>query len=570
MNTFHNICLIIILALIVYVFLTGRSRLIVKDEPGETSDNIKKSRIDMILSDRRLWYLVIAIVALTRLILFPTIPYGVNQDGVMGAVDAKALADYGTDRFGTHMPVHLYAWGYGQMSSFLSYASVPLIKIFGLNRFTLRFPTMFFSLLGIIAVTTIVIKTFGHRAGIIAGLFAAVCPWHFMQSRWALDCNIFPHMFVLGLCFLILGTGKKQFYYVSMIFFALSMYCYGVSFYMVPFFLLVSCVYLLVRKKIKVLDVLICLLVYFGLSWPEYTTMIINFFKLPTIKLPFLTIQLFEDSIRMGDIIFFSPEKGKQLISNLRSLINVVYLQRGDLIWNEIRGFGTVYLCSLPLIFIGLWRVIIGAFKEKKTRYALVFFFWALGIMTGLMINGINVNRINIIFYSHIILIAVAIDLLMSEIKQSAYIIAAVYLVSFVLFLNTYFTSWAEEAKGSFFYDFVNALEYSKELNADHVYITPDSQFDGSYLVSEILSLFVYDTDAEYYQGKTNSFDGKNIAYEDRFKIANMDDPCSMDKNTVYVMKVRDGEEGIMAIESAKNAGINVKEFGKYYAVLYK
>ena len=73
-------------------------------------------------------FLVIYGLIAIRVIGFPQIPGGLNQDGVMGAVDAKALAEYGTDRFGTFMPAHFEAWGYGQMSVLLSYLTVPFIK----------------------------------------------------------------------------------------------------------------------------------------------------------------------------------------------------------------------------------------------------------------------------------------------------------------------------------------------------------------------------------------------------------------------------------------------------------
>ena len=41
---------------------------------------------------------------------FGMIPDGMNQDGAMAAVDAKALADHGTDRYGMYMPVHGLNW----------------------------------------------------------------------------------------------------------------------------------------------------------------------------------------------------------------------------------------------------------------------------------------------------------------------------------------------------------------------------------------------------------------------------------------------------------------------------
>ena len=64
---------------------------------------------------------------------FGMIPIGVHQDEAMAAVDAKALADYGTDRFGMRYPVHFTAWIGGQMSVLLSYCMVPFIKILGFS-----------------------------------------------------------------------------------------------------------------------------------------------------------------------------------------------------------------------------------------------------------------------------------------------------------------------------------------------------------------------------------------------------------------------------------------------------
>lgn len=58
---------------------------------------------------------------------FGMIPVGVHQDEAMAAVDAKALADYGTDRFGMRYPVHFTAWVSSQMSVLLSYCMVPLM-----------------------------------------------------------------------------------------------------------------------------------------------------------------------------------------------------------------------------------------------------------------------------------------------------------------------------------------------------------------------------------------------------------------------------------------------------------
>ena len=63
----------------------------------------------------------------------------------MGAVDAWALSKYGTDRYGTFLPVHFTGWRYSQMSVLLAYCMVPFIKLFGFNTVTVRLPMVLIS-----------------------------------------------------------------------------------------------------------------------------------------------------------------------------------------------------------------------------------------------------------------------------------------------------------------------------------------------------------------------------------------------------------------------------------------
>lgn len=488
-----------------------------------------------------LFLIIYGLIAI-RVIGFPQIPGGLNQDGVMGAVDAKALAEYGTDRFGTFMPAHFEAWGYGQMSVLLSYLTVPFIKIFGLTKLAMRLPMLLASLAGAAGIYGVVKKLFGEKTAMTALIFLAINPWHFMQSRWALDCNLFPHMFVIGLYFLISSFNKKRNLYISMIFFGLCMYCYGVSFYMVPFFLLVSCTFLLAQKKVTWKDVFFCLLVYFGISWPIYGTMLINFMKWETVKLPFVTMQFFAGNVRSADILFFSENMGQQFVSNLKSLLNVVFLQKEDLIWNSIREFGTMYKCSLPFVILGAVSVLVGAVKEKdsnkKAGCQLLICFWIFSLLAGVMINYVNVNRINIIFYIHIIFAAVGIYFVIKKWRITLYIILAVYSIQSAMFFNQYFTTWAENMETTFYADFVDALEYAKGYDCDHYYITPDTQYEGSWNVSEILTLFVFDIDARYYQGVDGLAENRNITYRDRFRYSNPpEDLYASPENTVYVTR---------------------------------
>ncbi len=259
---------------------------------------------------RFLLALAVLAAVFVRVYKFGLVPGGFNQDGAMAAVDAKALGEYGTDRFGMRLPVHLTAWGYGQMSVLLSYLMVPFIKIFGLSPYTARLPLLLVSLTGLACLYGFAGDVFGKCAALIVLWFAAINPWHVLQSRWALDCNLYSHFFMMGVFLLnraFMGKKNRLHLLASMVAFGLCMYCYGISIYTMPLFLLVSCIYLLAAKRLSVGEALLSMTVYLLVAWPFIAVMAINFFRWDTIETPLFTLPYFPDSVRSNDILFFLP-----------------------------------------------------------------------------------------------------------------------------------------------------------------------------------------------------------------------------------------------------------------------
>lgn len=512
---------------------------------------------------RIIMVLLILVFTALRIYKFGTIPEGGLQDGVMAAVDGKALALYGTDRFGTKLPAYFWAWDYAQMNVLMSYCMVPFIKLFGLNAVTMRLPVLIVSLMGLAAVFFISKKLLSLDAALLTTLLASINPWHFMQSRFALESNMFPHMFILAFVFLIYGIQKKPFIYVSMIFFALCMYSYGVAFFMVPFFLLIAATVLIRFKLVKVRHVLCSAALYLLISFPIYITMFINVVGWDTISLPFVTMQYFPNSIRSNDVLLFSKEPGKQLISNLQSTFNVLFLQKQDhRLWNTIDEFGTIYKCSVPFARTGLFICLYKAFREKdivkKAVNVLLIAYAACALLIGIFIKEVNVNRINIIHYLNIIFIAVCIYYLISWKKWVPVMVGPVYAGLALMFVLYYFTVWPARIRVWFCADFMEALEYADTIDFDKCYISPDTQYDGSANVSEIMTLYKLDIDIQYFQGKTDSFDNRNIPYKERYVYENpsVKEPAK-GKNTVYIIRSDKADDYDFA-------GWNSKEFGRY------
>lgn len=513
-----------------------------------------------------LWVGALLLVALIlRLWGFGVIPGGMNQDGAMAAVDAAALAKYGTDRFGMHMPVHFTAWGYGQMSVLMSYCMVPFIKVLGLNAWSVRLPILLVSMAGLAALYCLVRKVLGTGEALVLLAFACCNPWHFIQSRWALDCNMLPHMFVLGLAFLIYGVrGKRVSLWVSMVFFALCMYSYGIAFYTVPIFLAILCIYLVLHRLIKPWEVCVCVGIYALLSWPIYMTMFINAFQLDTVVTPFFTMARFPGSVRSGDILFFSKNIWEQLLNNLNSLVNV-YLNGDNLPWNTTRGFGAVSRCFLPFLLLGLFECCRGMKKgqdEVKAGGCFAVFLWfVIGNVGGLITANVNVNRANLLIYPMIILTGMGICSVARCQKWFFGGIVGAYLLISVFFLGTYFTSQAKQLDHYFYKDFIEAVRYAgTESHCTQFVITPDTQYQGSARVSEILTLYALDVDARFYQGL--DLDENGLNYKEKFQYRSAIE-CTMDPSAPVAYIIRRSEKDLLPWD-----GYSFLDFGEYYAVL--
>ena len=506
----------------------------------------------------------VVLAVAVRVYQFGSVPGGFNQDGAMAAVDAKALADYGTDRFGMRWPVHLTAWGFGQMSALLSYLMAPLIKLFGLNPVVARLPQLIVSLLGLLALYLFCRDAFGKTAALVIFAFGAINPWHILQSRWALDCNLYPHFFLFGLYFLNRAMkGKKRLWLcVSMVMFGLCMYCYGIAIYTMPVFLMLACVYLLVKKRVSLGEALMALVVWLAVAWPFILVMAINTFHWDTIETPLFTMAYFPNSVRSSSILFFSNNIPQRAVSNFIYLMRATVLQAEDLLWNNIPEYGTMYLFSMPFALVGL----AGLWKEhrKECGAVLLLFFLITGIWCGITTNEVNINRLNIIYYPIMILVGYGIYEVIRwcGIPRMEVFLAAAYLMAFVLFSHVYFTTYAEKISVCFEKDFCDAVASLKDCDAEKLYITSESDGRETKITNEIRTMFWHEIDAEYFQGKSCPEDA--LPYRERYTFTHMRDlDIDPKEDAAYVLP--DTELKYFPEDS-----FQLEKFGYYYTAVPK
>jgi len=564
---------------------------------------VKKKTTSM---ETKIFWGILVVAFLVRVIGIGSLPYGVNQDEAMLAMDAWALSEYGTDRYGTFMPVHFTAWKYGQMSVLLAYLMVPFIKVLGFSTFAVRLPMAIVSTFGVVLMYLISRKIFsgkvfsengfggnevwGEEAAKKMALaimaLTAVNPWQIMQSRWALDCNLFPHVFLLGFYLLLLGLEKRRYLYMPMVCFGLTFYCYGIAIYTVPVFLFVYAAWCLWKKQLPFRDILISVVIFGCVALPEVITMAINMFGGSTIETPFFTMCYFPESIRSTDILFLNFSF-VQLGKNAWALISKVFLQTPDHLFNTLPAFGPLYHISIPFILVGIVQFTRNLFTErdinKQTVDLALWGFLITGIWAGLITKEVNVNRINIIFYPLILLCGYGIWTVLEWLRKylerkstesakgaatmknavqkcsmAGKALLLAYSVCAVLFVATYFTSFAEKIQTYFNVDFLEITAQADALEEyDSLYITGNMHWQYNLSMAEILTQYSCKIDARYYQEKTNETGGRTrLPYSERYHFVNMEKHDFADKDGLYIVEINEvkylpeGYEVILVNES--------------------
>ena len=482
-------------------------------------------RIKALLESRKTEIFLVAVILLTAIFVrayhFGAPPIGVHQDEAMAAVDAKALAEYGTDRYGMRYPVHFTAWISGQMSVLLSYCMIPFIKILGFSTVSIRLPMLIASCVGLLALYFFGRQLAGKWAGLIVLILGTISPWHYMQSRWSFDCNLFPHVFLIAVVFLIAGFRKKPFLYVSMVFFGLCSYAYGIADYSVPLFLLFIGIYLLRQQVVNWKELTVCIVLYVIIVLPEFLSMLLTVLGKPGIETPLFTIPTFLSSNRGNDILF-ANFSWQQLWDNIVATITTTWWSGDKSSTNTMVKFGPIYYVTDLFFIIGMISIIVKIRNMEKTKrypYVVLLGWLGMSLWAGIITKNVTINRINIIFYPVIVISGIGIAWCIRKIHLLCVPIAAMYGALALLMAQMYFGSWAEISRTYYYDPYLQALEYAKTIDCDKYYIYPDPQgIDAGARLGEILTMYTHQIDAHYYQGISNVQNGEELLpYQERY-----------------------------------------------------
>lgn len=512
------------------------------------------------LARRRYWLLfalAMAAALFLRLYRWPNLPAGAQCDEVMSGVDAYALALYGTDRFGTSLPAMLWGWGYGQQSAFLAYFSSLFLRFMEPSLVALRLPMLLLALASLVVLWDFARRIAGRGYALIALWFCAVCPWHIMLSRWSIDANTFSLMLLFSCDALAAGLGRRPMLYVSMALFGLTMYTYGIAVYSVPVLLVALAAYLLLRSKVRPLQLIACVGIYLVVAGPLLMTMAINTFGWDTMRLGPITMQFFSESERKQDIIFFAKEPFFQrLFGDLTQYLDNTLLQRGFAENFSVRGYHTLFTFTGPMMLLGgllLWRrrrtgMLRGeactADGLRVTEAYILLALMASMFFAGLCTVGGHIWRINGSYFPLLLLACYALRFICRRVRIFALPVALMYLVAAV---GCGVTLFGERTLGdgntvTTRYGETNALIAARDLPFEHMYIRVGDDED-EFTAAELRVLYFHGITAAQWRGEEPLPSGK--MYVDTYEYWGESDwafEYDVEENAAYVLRPSDLE----------------------------
>lgn len=461
----------------------------------------------------------------------------------------------GLIEIGNKLPAFLVAWGSGQ-NALLTYLMIPFIKILGLNALSVRLPMAILGCVSLVIMYLLLNKISNKKIATIGVAFFAICPWHIMKSRWGLESNLFPDLILIFTYLLVKGLEDKNkiLYYLSFVIAGITAYAYGTSYYFLPVFIIPLLIILVKKQKITIKEAVISLAIVGVVSLPIILYVIINTLNLNQINLPFVTIPKLEVNRYKELTAIFSSDFFTSSISNFIESMKILITQTDGLPWNSIYPFGTIYLFSTVFTIIGL----IDSFRKDKLielKYSYIFNIWFIVSIILTFICEPNINRLNIIMIPIIYYTIIGIYLVVNNRNKVAIGIAILYVISFGLFMQKYFSEDCNEY-GTFESDLEEVIQYVDKIEDRDIYIT--NKIKSSYMYT--LFYTQYDTrefvETVEYENKYVEFREVNSFGKYHFqKIDNLET-----EGNVYVIRKEDREN--YNLEDCK-----VTEFEKYLVI---
>lgn len=182
---------------------------------------------------------LILIGGLTRFVGLEKNPPSLNIDEVSNGYDAYSILKTDKDQYGNFLPLSFKSLGDYKPPVFI-YLLVPSVAVFGLNEFSVRFPSAFLGTLSIPLFYFLFLQiSKSKRYALISTILLSISAWHIFISRVGWDYMTGLFMTMVGIYSLFkMKEGRWYWALAASIFLALSVYSYQAPRLFTPLFIL--------------------------------------------------------------------------------------------------------------------------------------------------------------------------------------------------------------------------------------------------------------------------------------------------------------------------------------------
>lgn len=385
--------------------------------------------------------LISVLFIITRLFRLASVPFsatGMHFDEISAAYDAWCIQGWGVDRHLIRFPVYFMNTGPGQNALYIYLAAI-MFKLFGFSLFKFRLVAVICAAIAYIALFYLSRRLFGNTIlSLVPNALMTVMPVFLMSEHWGLESYLFLSFSVISFSVMIfaIDSGKTWHFGASGLLWGLTLYTYGISYIVVPVFLVLTLGYLIITKKVRFSQAaaLAVPLILLGIPLALEQLVIAGIIE------PFsfgITDFLPMDRSRAGEISIRNiPEN---LITSFWTLFVKDYM-----FYNSDVKFGTIFYISIPFMILGIAVAFIKSFRAVKdgeySIYPLIIFYYISGRSVALMTRMLNINKANELYFPYLLFTSIGIIAVCEKVNKKwvLFVTASVYLLFFV-----FFAGWA-------------------------------------------------------------------------------------------------------------------------------
>ncbi len=440
------------------------------------------------------------------------IPVSLFGDEIDVGLQAYSISTTGNDYLGNRMPIIFHSFNEFRLPMQL-YLGVPFVKLFGLNEWGIRTPSVFMGILSLIGLYLLVKEMFGTKLAWISAAFLMMSPWHFNFSRQANDAGILLPFIIFGTLFFIKGRDDYKFLVASLILFTLGIYTYAIATVFVPLFVLL--LLMVFREDILKHQLIKLIIIGFAVLIVIFPFLIFTFngvtsqrFSSISIAGSNRTFQEVVDKRRWSNSFITRALYNNKTITLEHTFQNYVRAFSSTFLFTEgdpnmrqgIEGFGQMYHFDILLVVVGFIMFITKIIKgDEENKYFLAILIWLLvsPIPSALTFDGGNhASRLILMLPPLIMLSAYGFYTLLTN--ASTYRIKFILIVlllfmslDIIRFVHRYFIVWSNESWRFWQVGYKDMLTYVKSIDRNYSRIYFNNTYEP--MLPRFLFWYAYD-----------------------------------------------------------------------------